>query len=177
MEFATLGGGCFWCLEAVYDEIKGVETVESGYSGGNTQNPTYQAVCEGITGHAEVVQLTYDSTKITYAEVPEIFFTIHDPTTPNRQGGDVGSQYRSVIFYHNNEQRDVAEKVIEDMSSANIWKDPIITEITQFQVFYKAEKYHQNYFRDNSAQPYCQAVIVPKVSKQRKQWQEKLKKS
>lgn len=177
MEFATLGGGCFWCLEAVYDEIKGVETVESGYSGGNTQNPTYQAVCEGITGHAEVVQLTYDSTKITYAEVLEIFFTIHDPTTPNRQGGDVGSQYRSVIFYHNNEQRDVAEKVIEDMSSANIWKDHIITEITQLQVFYKAEKYHQNYFRDNSAQPYCQAVIVPKVSKLRKQWQEKLKKS
>ena len=175
MEFATLGGGCFWCLEAVYDEIKGVETVESGYSGGNTQNPTYQAVCEGITGHAEVVQLTYDSTKITYAEVLEIFFTIHDPTTTNRQGGDVGSQYRSVIFYHNNEQRDVAEKVIEDMSSANIWKDPIITEITQLQVFYKAEKYHQNYFRDNSAQPYCQAVIGPKVSKLRKPWQEKRK--
>lgn len=177
MELATLGGGCFWCLEAVYDEVNGVETVESGYSGGTISNPTYQSVCEGVTGHAEVVQVTYDPNMISYREILEIFFTIHDPTTLNRQGDDVGSQYRSVIFYHNKDQKDVAEKVVEEMSSANLWKDSVVTEIAQLQTFYKAEKYHQKYFKANSRQPYCQAVIVPKITKLRNQWQEKLKKN
>ncbi|MFQ6010668.1 MAG: peptide-methionine (S)-S-oxide reductase MsrA [Nitrososphaerales archaeon] len=177
MELATLGGGCFWCLEAVYDEVKGIEKAESGYSGGAISDPSYQAVSEGVTGHAEVVQLTFDPEKVTYREVLEIFFTIHDPTTLDRQGADVGSQYRSIIFYHTGEQKGVAEKVVEEMASANIWSDPIVTEIVQFQKFYKAEKYHQKYFQDNSWQPYCQAVIVPKITKLRKQWQEKLKKA
>ena len=175
-EVATLGGGCFWCLEAVYDELNGVEQVESGYSGGTVVNPSYRQVCAGTTGHAEVVQLTFDPQVISFKEILEIFFTIHDPTTLNRQGGDVGPQYRSAIFYHSQAQKAIAEQVIQEINAAHIWPAPIVTEVTPFSTFYQAEDYHQEYFKHNSQQPYCQVVVAPKVTKFRKQYLAKLKK-
>ncbi len=174
-EVATLGGGCFWCLEAVYDELRGVEKVESGYSGGRVPNPTYRQVCTGTTGHAEVVQVTFDPEVVSFREILEVFFTIHDPTTLNRQGADVGPQYRSTIFYYDEEQRRVAEEVISDLESEGVWDDPIVTEVTPFETFYVAEDYHQEYFKRNGYQPYCRVVIAPKVAKFRKQYLERLK--
>ena len=174
-EDATLGGGCFWCLEAVYEELKGVEKVESGYSGGMVPNPTYRQVCAQTTGHAEVVQVTFDPEVVTFREILEVFFTIHDPTTLNRQGYDVGTQYRSAIFYHTPEQERIAGEVISELDAARVWDDPIVTEVTPFEAFYLAEDYHQNYFRRNEEQPYCQVVISPKVAKFRKQHLARLK--
>jgi len=174
---ATLGGGCFWCMEAVFLELKGVEKVESGYSGGSVPNPSYAQVCSGATGHAEVIQITFDSKMISFKEILQVFFTLHDPTTLNRQGADVGTQYRSVIFYHNTEQKMVAEQVIKEIASSRIWKNPIVTQVVPFDVFYKAEDYHQDYFRLNPLQPYCQVVIAPKLVKLRKYYREKLKPS
>jgi peptide-methionine (S)-S-oxide reductase len=174
-EVATLGGGCFWCLEAVYQELRGVEKVESGYSGGDVPDPTYRAVCSGTTGHAEVVQVTFDPEMISYKDILEVYFTIHDPSTLNRQGADVGTQYRSVVYYHDDEQRRVAEAVISDLEAEGIWKDPIVTEVTPMDEFYIAEDYHQNYFLNNGYQPYCQVIIAPKVAKFRKQHLERLK--
>ena len=174
-EVATLGGGCFWCLEAVYEEMRGVEKVESGYSGGKVPNPTYRQVCSETTGHAEVVQVTFDPEVVSYGEILEVFFSIHDPTTLNRQGADVGTQYRSAIFYHDEEQKRVAEEVISQIESAGVWDDPIVTEVTPFGEFYVAEDYHQEYFRRNAYQPYCQVVIAPKVAKFRKQHLDRLK--
>ncbi len=175
-EIATLGGGCFWCLEAVYDELAGVKSVESGYMGGQVANPSYNAVCTGKTGHAEVVQVTFDPAIISYADILRVFFSIHDPTTLNRQGADVGTQYRSVIFTHTPEQDQVAHEVVKEISDAAIWSNPIVTEIAPEAPFYVAEDYHQEYFARNGGQPYCQAVIAPKVSKFRKQWRERLQK-
>jgi len=174
-EVATLGGGCFWCLEAVYEELRGVEKVESGYSGGPVANPTYQQVCTGTTGHAEVVQVTFDPDVVSFREILEVFFTIHDPTTLNRQGADVGPQYRSAIFYHDEEQRRVAEGLISELEAEGLWSDPIVTEVTPFEAYYVAEDYHQGYYRNNGYQPYCQVVIAPKVAKFRKQYLERLK--
>jgi peptide-methionine (S)-S-oxide reductase len=174
-EVATLAGGCFWCLEAVFDDLKGVEDVVSGYSGGKTPNPTYKQVCTGATGHAEVVQVTFDPTQISYRDLLEVFFTIHDPTTLNRQGADVGTQYRSAIFYHSPEQKAIAEQVIGELNAEKIWNRPIVTELTPFTSFYPAEDYHQEYFTNNPFQPYCQIVIAPKIAKFRKQYLERLK--
>jgi len=171
---ATLAGGCFWCLEAIYDRVKGVISVESGYSGGHVPNPSYQAVGLGTTGHAEVVQITYDPDITTYKDILNIFFTIHDPTTLNRQGADVGTQYRSAIFFHYEEQRKEAEEVIKEISEANIWNDPIVTEVAPFEAFYVAEDYHQEYYARNPDQPYCRAVIEPKAVKFRKRFAEML---
>ncbi|MBP6821665.1 MAG: peptide-methionine (S)-S-oxide reductase MsrA [Acidobacteria bacterium] len=175
-ELATLAGGCFWCLEAVFVELKGVEKVASGYSGGSVVKPTYEQVSRGNTGHAEVVQVTFDPTVISYKELLEVFFTIHDPTSLNRQGADVGTQYRSAIFYHSPEQQAVADKVIADINAAKIWKAPIVTEVVKLDAFYKAEDYHQNYYALNPDQAYCRMVIEPKVLKFRKQFLPKLKK-
>lgn len=175
-EVATLAGGCFWCLEAVYVELKGVDKVVSGYSGGKVANPTYKQVTTGNTGHAEVVQLTFDPQVISYKELLEVFFTIHDPTTLNQQGADIGTQYRSAIYYHSPEQQSAAEKVIADLTAAQIWKNKIVTEVTKFDAFYKAEDYHQNYYALNPDQAYCRMVIEPKVIKFRKQFLPKLKK-
>ena len=175
-EIATLAGGCFWCLEAVYVELKGVDKVVSGYSGGTVANPTYKQVTSGTTGHAEVVQITFDPQIITYKELLEVFFTIHDPTSLNRQGADIGTQYRSAIYYHSPEQQATAEKVIADLTAAQIWKNKIVTEVTKLDVFYKAEDYHQNYYALNPDQAYCRMVIEPKVIKFRKQFLPKLKK-
>ncbi|HEX8138435.1 MAG TPA: peptide-methionine (S)-S-oxide reductase MsrA [Pyrinomonadaceae bacterium] len=174
-EVATLGGGCFWCTEAVFDELKGVERVESGYSGGTTVNPTYQEVCSGTTGHAEVVRVTFDPQVISFKEILQVFFSVHDPTTLNRQGADVGTQYRSVIFYHTDEQRRVAEEVIRELDAQKIWDGPIVTEVAPAEAFYEAEDYHQEYFRSNAAQPYCRMVVAPKVAKFRQYYREKLK--
>jgi peptide-methionine (S)-S-oxide reductase len=174
-EVATLAGGCFWCLEAVFDQLNGVENVESGYAGGHVLNPTYRMVCTGETGHAEVVQITFDPSVISFKEILQVFFTIHDPTTLNRQGADVGTQYRSAIFYHTPEQKDVAEEVIAEMVAAEVWDDPIVTEITRITDFYPAEEYHRDYYLRNPNQPYCQVVIAPKVAKLRKHFLEKLK--
>ncbi len=174
-EVATLGGGCFWCLEAVYQELRGVEKVESGYSGGHVPDPTYREVCSETTGHAEVVQVTFDPELVSYRDVLEVYFTIHDPTTLNRQGADVGTQYRSVIFYHDDEQRRVAEAVITDLESEGIWSNSIVTEVAPFDEFYVAEEYHQDYFRNNGFQPYCQVIIAPKVAKFRKLHLDRLK--
>lgn len=171
-EIATLGGGCFWCLEAVYQELKGVQHVESGYTGGKIPNPTYEAVCAGTTGHAEVVRLTFDPQEVSYREILEIFFTIHDPTTLNRQGNDVGTQYRSVIYYHSPEQQSVAKQVIAEM--ANVWDAPIVTELKPAETYYKAEDFHQNYFRQNPLQGYCAFVVAPKVAKFRQMFKDKL---
>ncbi len=171
---ATLGGGCFWCLEAVYDELRGVEQVVSGYAGGAVANPSYQQVCAGTTGHAEVVQIAFDPQVISFKELLEVFFTIHDPTTPNRQGHDVGTQYRSIILYHSPEQWAIAEQTIEQLGAARVWDAPIVTEIRPYTEFYPAEEYHQEYFRRNPQQPYCQVVVAPKVAKARKQFLEKL---
>ena len=175
MQIATLGGGCFWCLEAIYEQLNGVNRVESGYAGGAVPSPTYQAVCTGRTGHAEVVQITFEPEAITFEELLSVFFTIHDPTTLNRQGADVGTQYRSAIFYHDEKQRTVAEAVIQRIEAEAIWDGPIVTEVTPLEVFYKAEDYHQEYYRRNGGQPYCQAVIAPKVAKFRRQYFEKLR--
>lgn len=172
---ATLGGGCFWCLEAVYDQLRGVEAVESGYAGGHLPHPTYEQVCSKTTGHAEVVQVTFDPAVITFRDLLEVFFSIHDPTTLNRQGADVGPQYRSAIFYHSPEQRAEAEAVIAELSRSGAFAQPIVTELSPFTVFYPAEAYHQEYFRNNGRQPYCQIVIAPKVAKFRKQYGERLK--
>jgi peptide-methionine (S)-S-oxide reductase len=175
-EVATLAGGCFWCLEAVFDELKGVQSVESGYSGGKLQSPTYAQVCDGDTGHAESVQITFDPTVLSYNDLLTVFFSIHDPTTLNRQGADVGTQYRSAIFYHDEQQKKVAEQVIQKISAAGLWDDPIVTEVVPFDKFYLAEDYHQEYFANNSFQPYCRAVIAPKVSKFRREFVNRLKK-
>ncbi|HEX5759839.1 MAG TPA: peptide-methionine (S)-S-oxide reductase MsrA [Thermoanaerobaculia bacterium] len=164
-EIATLAGGCFWCLEAVYQEVEGVERVASGYAGGHVPNPTYRQVCSGDTGHAEVVQVHFDPERVSYRRLLEIFFAIHDPTTPNRQGGDVGTQYRSAIFTHSDEQRATAEALVRELSDEGLFDDPIVTEVRPLEVFYPAEDYHQNYYRENSAQPYCRAVISPKLAK------------
>ena len=175
LQQATLGGGCFWCLEAVYVELRGVTKVVSGYTGGTVPNPSYQRVCSGNTGHAEVVQVTFDPAVVTYRELLEIFFTIHDPTTLNRQGADVGTQYRSAIFYHDDDQKRVAEEVIKEITAAKIWSKPIVTQVAPLDVFYAAENYHQDYFANNPMQPYCQVVVAPKVAKFRKQYFEKLR--
>jgi peptide-methionine (S)-S-oxide reductase len=173
---ATLAGGCFWCLEAVYDELKGVESVESGYSGGKVPNPTYHEVCDGNTGHAEVVQVRFDPSVISYADLLHVFFTIHDPTTLNRQGNDVGPQYRSAIFYHDAEQKRVAEEVLREIEAQKLWDAPIVTEVTPFDKFYIAEGYHQEYFKNNPFQGYCRVVIAPKVTKFRQKFVDRLKK-
>jgi peptide-methionine (S)-S-oxide reductase len=174
-ETATLAGGCFWCLEAVFDEMKGVVSVESGYSGGHVPYPSYQLIGQGTTGHAEVVQITYDPAIVSYKDLLSVFFTIHNPTTLNRQGGDIGTQYRSAIFYHSEEQKEIAEKTIREVSNASIWDDPIVTEVVKFKEFYIAEDYHQEYFANNANQPYCQVVVAPKVAKFRKRFTELLK--
>ena len=176
LQTATLAGGCFWCLEAVYDEIKGVQGVESGYAGGHMDNPTYRAVCNGDTGHAEVVQVHFDPTVVSYRDLLNVFFAIHDPTTLNRQGADTGPQYRSAIFYHDDEQKKIAEDLIKDLNAQKIWDRPIVTEVTKLDKFYMAEDYHQEYFARNPYQPYCMAVVSPKVSKFRKHFIEMLKK-
>ena len=173
---ATLAGGCFWCLEAVFDEVKGVHSVESGYAGGHVDNPSYRAVCNGDTGHAEVIQVHFDPSIVTYRDLLNVFFAIHDPTTLNRQGGDVGTQYRSAIFYHDDEQKMIAEELIRDLNSQQIWDRPIVTEVAKLDKFYMAEDYHQEYFARNPYQPYCQAVVAPKVSKFRKHFLDLLKK-
>jgi peptide-methionine (S)-S-oxide reductase len=175
-EIATLAGGCFWCLEAVFDDLKGVASVESGYMGGRTANPTYQEVCSGKTGHAEVVQLTFDPSVVTFKEILEVFFVIHDPTTLDRQGNDVGTQYRSAVFYHSAEQKAAAEQVIANLGSARVYDDPIVTEVVAASPFYRAETYHQEYFQRNPGQPYCAYVVRPKVAKFRKEFLGKLKK-
>lgn len=171
---ATFGNGCFWCTEAIFQELKGVESVASGYSGGKVNNPSYREVCDGTTGHAECLQVQFDPTVISYEKLLEVFFTTHDPTTLNRQGADVGTQYRSVIFYHDEAQREVAEKVKREFAPS-LWDDPIVTEISPFSKFYKAEDYHQNYFNDNPGQGYCRIVINPKVQKFRKEFADLLK--
>ncbi len=165
IETATLGAGCFWCVEAVFQRVKGVKSVESGFSGGHIKNPSYREVCTGTTGHAEVCQIKFDPLIITYVEILEIFFKTHDPTTLNRQGNDIGTQYRSVIFYHNNEQKKLALESVEKLNKARIWNDPVVTEIVPFVAFYKAEDYHQNYYNNNRSQPYCSFVITPKIEK------------
>jgi peptide-methionine (S)-S-oxide reductase len=175
-ETATLAGGCFWCLEAVYDQLRGVEDVVSGYSGGKRPNPTYEQVCSGATGHAEVVQVTFDPQEIGYRDILGVFFAIHDPTTLNRQGADAGTQYRSEIFYHSPEQKAAAEEVIAELGAAGLWPRPIVTRVTPFEAFYPAEEYHQEYFARNPNQGYCQAVVAPKVAKFRKQFLDRLKK-
>lgn len=175
-EVATLAGGCFWCLEAVFDQLEGVEDVVSGYSGGTVPNPTYKHVCSGDTGHAEVVQVTFDPDVVSYRDLLRVFFTIHDPTTMNRQGGDVGIQYRSAIFTHSPEQEQAAEEIIGELNEAGIWDDPIVTEVVPLEAFYPAEDYHQEYFARNPNQGYCRMVIAPKVAKFRKQYFERLKK-
>ncbi|HEY5547777.1 MAG TPA: peptide-methionine (S)-S-oxide reductase MsrA [Gemmatimonadaceae bacterium] len=172
MEKATLGGGCFWCLEAVYQELDGVKSIVSGYAGGHVPNPSYEAVCTGTTGHAEVVQLEFDPAKVTYREILEAFFAIHDPTTRDRQGNDHGPQYRSAIFWHDESQRDIAREVIASLTAEKAFDDPIVTEVTKLDQFYPAESYHQDYYRRNSAQPYCAFVISPKLAKYRKRFAE-----
>lgn len=175
-QVATLAGGCFWCLEAVFDEVKGVQSVESGYAGGHVENPSYKAVCTGMTGHAEVVRVTFDEDVVSYRDLLNVFFGIHDPTTLNRQGADVGTQYRSAIFYHDEKQKNIAEDVIKDLETQKIWDKPIVTTLEKMEVFYVAEDYHQEYFANNPYQPYCAAVVAPKVAKFRKHYMDMLKK-
>ena len=172
----TLGGGCFWCLEAIFDDLKGVTDVVSGYSGGRIPKPTYPMVCSGTTGHAEVVQVSFDPLVVSYGDLLRVFFTIHDPTTLNRQGADVGTQYRSVIFYHDAKQKQTAEQVMAEIEAQKIWERPLVTQLVPFEAFYPAEDYHQEYFSHNQSQPYCQVVIAPKVAKFRKHNQDRLKK-
>jgi len=174
-EIATLAGGCFWCLEAAFQDLKGVERVQSGYAGGRVANPSYEQVCTGTTGHAEVVQITFDPQVVSFDDLLHVFFTIHDPTTLNRQGGDVGTQYRSAIFYHTPDQKAAAERVIAELQSEHVWDDPIVTELKPLESFYPAEEYHRDYFRRNPNQGYCSAVIAPKVAKVRKLFLDKLK--
>src|SRR5215831_13473879 len=175
IETATLGGGCFWCVEAVFQEVKGVTAVEPGYAGGKTENPTYKEVCSGATGHAEVCQIKFDTSVISFKDILEVFFKTHDPTTLNRQGNDKGTQYRSVIFYHSKEQKELAEKIKKELDASGAWKDPPVTEISPIGKYYKAEDYHQNYFKTNPGQGYCAYVIAPKMEKFRKVFKEKLK--
>lgn len=174
-ETATLGGGCFWCLEPLFEELEGVLNVVVGYAGGMTPDPDYRQVCTGTTGHAEVVQITFDPDIISYQEILEVFFSIHDPTTLNRQGADVGTQYRSIILYHDQSQKEIAEAVMREMTEEGIWQHPVVTEVLPYQVFYEAEEYHQEYFRKNPYQGYCAVVISPKLSKFRKKFRERLK--
>ncbi|MBL8163026.1 MAG: peptide-methionine (S)-S-oxide reductase MsrA [Anaerolineae bacterium] len=174
-EVATLAGGCFWCLEAVYDQLRGVISVESGYEGGHVQNPNYKQVCTGMTGHAEVVKVTFNPQEISFRDLLDVFFTVHDPTTLNRQGADVGTQYRSAIFYHSPEQKAVAEQVIAELTASKLWRDPIVTEVAPTTTFYEAEGYHQEYFANNPDQGYCRMVVAPKVAKFRKQHIARLK--
>jgi len=174
-ELATLAGGCFWCLEAVFEQLRGVTKVASGYSGGHVPKPSYEAVCTGTTGHAEVVQVTFDPDELSYRDLLSVFFTLHDPTTPDRQGGDVGTQYRSAIFYHDDEQRRTAEDVVKELEAEHVFDDPIVTKIEPLTAFYPAEEYHREYYRRNPNQPYCRAVIAPKVAKLRSKYLEKLK--
>ncbi len=176
MEKTTLGGGCFWCTEAVYLELKGVVDAKPGYSGGHVKNPGYREVCTGRTGHAEVVEITFDPAVVSFSEILEVFFATHDPTTLNRQGNDVGTQYRSAIFYHNEEQKKVAEKVIAELTREKVYDDPIVTEVTAFDKFYPAEDYHINYYNRNKGQGYCQFIIAPKLEKFRKVFKDQLKK-
>jgi peptide-methionine (S)-S-oxide reductase len=176
LETATLAAGCFWCVEAVLDDLNGVVDVVSGYAGGHTENPTYRQVCDGTTGHAEVAQITFDPSIISFKEVLQVFFAVHDPTTMNRQGNDVGTQYRSAIFYHDDEQKRIAEEVIKEVTAEGVYDDPIVTEVVPFEKFWPAEDYHQEYFLNNPNQPYCQAVVAPKVAKFRKKFIDKLKK-
>jgi len=176
LEQATLGGGCFWCLEAVFDELSGVESVESGYAGGHVPKPSYEAVCAGTTGHAEVVQVAFDPARLSYEDLLRVFFSIHDPTTLNRQGPDAGTQYRSAIYYHSPEQRAGAEQVIQELEAARLWGQPIVTEVAPLDVFYSAEAYHQEYYANNKWQPYCALVVRPKVNKFRKEHMARLKK-
>lgn len=175
-EIATIAGGCFWCLETVFDDLRGVKKVESGYSGGDAQNPSYEQVCVGTTGHAEAIQITFDPKTISFQNLLDVFFSVHNPTTLNQQGADEGTQYRSAIFYHSPEQKDVAESVIKEVNDSEVWNDPIVTEVTPFVAFYRAEDYHQDYYNRNSRQSYCQMVISPKLAKFRKQFMSLLKK-
>jgi len=175
MNSATLAGGCFWCLEAVFQQLKGVDRVESGYAGGRLADPTYEQVCSGTTGHAEVVQVTFDPAVVSFADLLEIFFVIHDPTTLNRQGADVGTQYRSAVFFHTPEQQAEATRVVRELEASRVWESPIVTEIVPLERFYPAEEYHRDYFRRNPGQGYCRAVIAPKVAKLRAHYFEKLK--
>jgi len=175
LETATLGGGCFWCLEAIFRDITGVERVVSGYAGGDVADPTYRQVCSGTTGHAEVVQFRFDPDVVSYQEILEIFFSIHDPTTPDRQGPDTGRQYRSIIFCHDERQRETAKRVIRELEAAKTWNAPVVTEVVPFEVFYAAEPYHQGFFESNPNQPYCRAVVGPKVAKFRKAHASRLK--
>ena len=175
LETATLAAGCFWCVEAVFDDLKGVEDVVSGYSGGHTENPTYQEVCSETTGHAEVVQIRFNPNELSFRELLQVFFTVHDPTTLNRQGGDIGTSYRSAVFYHSDEQKNVAEEVIAEINKEAIYVGPIVTEITAFEKLYPAEDYHQEYFANNPNQPYCAAVVGPKVAKFRQKFVARLK--
>jgi peptide-methionine (S)-S-oxide reductase len=175
-EVATLGGGCFWCLEAVFDGLQGVESVESGYTGGKAANPTYDEVCSGNTGHAEVVRVTFDPQAVSFREILEVFFAIHDPTTLNRQGNDAGTQYRSAIFCHSPAQQAAAEQLMKELTAQKVYADGIVTELAQVQTFYVAEDHHQEYFANNSRQPYCQFVVAPKVAKFRKQFAAKARK-
>jgi peptide-methionine (S)-S-oxide reductase len=175
MEQATLAGGCFWCLEAVFDQLKGVEQVDSGYTGGRRPNPTYEQVCTGVTGHAEAVQITYDPSVITYGDLLDVFFTIHDPTQLNRQGNDVGTQYRSAIYYHNDEQKRIAEEKIAELADKQIWDAPVVTQLEPLTEYYVAEDYHRDYYERNTSAGYCRVVIEPKVAKARAKFLEKLK--
>ena len=176
LETATLAAGCFWCVEAVFDDLKGVEDVVSGYSGGHTENPTYQEVCSETTGHAEVVQIKFDPAELSYADLLRVYFTVHDPTQLNRQGNDIGTSYRSAIFYHSDEQKIVAEEIIKEITAEGIYDNPIVTEVTAFDKFWPAENYHQEYFANNPNQPYCAAVVAPKVAKFRQKFATRLKK-
>jgi peptide-methionine (S)-S-oxide reductase len=177
LDTVTLGAGCFWCVEAIFEQLLGVQSVESGYSGGHVKNPSYKEVCTGNTGHAEVCRIVYDPDVISFVELLEVFWKTHDPTTLNRQGGDIGTQYRSAVFYHSDSQKVLAQEMKDKLNKAGIWKDPVITEIVPFQSFYPAEDYHQEYYFRNTSQPYCSAVITPKVEKFRKVFSDKLKKS
>jgi peptide-methionine (S)-S-oxide reductase len=176
LEKITLGGGCYWCIEAVFQMLNGVVKVESGFSGGASKNPTYKDVCSGATGHAEVVQITFDNTKTSVEELLQVFFTVHDPTTLNRQGADEGTQYRSVIFYHNQSQFKKAKEIIDELNKVKAYANPVVTELSQFTAFYKAEAYHQNYYNDNKNAPYCRMVIQPKIEKFEKVFKSKIKK-
>ena|SRR5919109_1463742 len=175
LEVATLAGGCFWCTEAIFDQLKGVVKVESGYSGGSVANPSYEDVCTGDTGHAESIQITFDPSVVSYADLLRIFLTTHDPTTMNRQGADVGTQYRSSVFYHNPEQERVAKQVIQEFEQSKVWKRPIVTAVFPYKEFYEAEDYHQEYYAKNSRQPYCRVMIEPKIAKLREHYRERLK--
>ncbi len=174
-EIATLGAGCFWCVESIFNELRGVRTVVSGYSGGKTENPTYADVCTGTTGHAEVINVEFDPNIISFDDILRIFFSVHDPTTKDRQGYDTGTQYRSAIFYHSKEQEEIAKRIVEEIDASDLWKDPIVTEIVPFEKFYPAEENHQDYYVNNPNQPYCRSIITPKILKFRREFADRLK--